>query len=78
MAEKTNKERLAAIETSITHIDKNIDLIAKNNINQWKQINKNAQSIAGIKGTAFGISGCVSFIVSVAGILWSMFKAKSS
>ena len=36
MAEKTNKERLAAIETSIIHIDKNIDLIAKNNINQWK------------------------------------------
>jgi len=74
--EKTNKERLAAIETSIIHIDKNIDIIAKNNINQWKQINKNAQSIAGIKGTAFGISACVSFIVSVAGILWSMFKAK--
>jgi len=76
MPEKTNKERLASIETSIIHIDKNIDLIAKNNINQWKQINKNAQSITGIKGTAFGISGCVSFIVSVAGILWSMFKAK--
>jgi len=78
MTEKTNKERLAAIETSIIHIDKNIGLIAKNNINQWKQINKNAQNIAGIKGAAFGISTCVSFIVSVAGILWSMFKAKSS
>jgi len=78
MAEKTNKERLASIETSITHIDKNIDLIAKNNINQWKQINKNAQSIASIKGAALAISGCVSFIISVVGILWSMFKAKSS
>jgi len=69
---------LAAIEKSIEHIDKNIDKIAINNVNQWKQINKNAQSIAGIKGTAFGISACVSFIVSVIGILWSMFKAKSS
>ena len=78
MAEKTNKERLAAIETSIIHIDKNIDLLVTNNKEQWKAINKNSQNIAGIKGAAYGISGCVSFIVSVAGILWSMFKAKSS
>ena len=78
MADKTNKERLAAIETSIIHIDKNVDLMVTNNKEQWKAINKNSQSIAGIKGTAFGISTCVSFIVSVAGILWSMFKAKSS
>ena len=57
----TNKERLASIEKSIEHIDKNIGLIAKNNINQWKQINKNAQNIAGIKGAA----GAISFVVSI-------------
>ena len=78
MAEKTNKERLATIEQCIVNIDKNIDLQVTNNKEQWKAINKNSQSIASIKGAALAISGCVSFIVSVAGILWSMFKAKSS
>jgi len=78
MTEKTNKERLAAIETSIIHIDKNVDLMVTNNKEQWKAINKNSQSIAGIKGAAWAISAFVSFIVSIAGILWSMFKAKSS
>ena len=61
MTEKTNKERLATIEQCIIHIDKNIDKIAINNVNQWKQINKNAQSIAGIKGAA----GAISFVVSI-------------
>jgi len=78
MAEKTNKERLASIEQCIVNIDKNIDLQVTNNKEQWKAINKNSQNIAGIKGAAWAISGCVSFIISVAGILWSMFKAKSS
>jgi len=74
MAEKTNKERLASIETSIIHIDKNIDLIAKNNINQWKQINKNAQSIAGMRGASGVIAGIVSIIM--AGIMTYFFKTK--
>ena len=67
MAEKTNKERLATIETSIKHIDNNIDKIATNNVNQWKQINKNAINISGIKGA----SGVIAFIVSLisAGII---------
>ncbi len=46
----TNKERLASIETSITHIDTNIEKIAKNNVNQWKNINENSKDIAKIKG----------------------------
>jgi len=74
MPEKTNKERLASIETSIIHIDKNIDLIAKNNINQWKQINKNAQSIAGMRGASGVIAGIVSIIM--AGIMTYFFKTK--
>ena len=60
MANPTNKERLTAIETSIIHIDKNIEKIANNNINQWKQINKNAINISGIKGA----SGIIAFVVS--------------
>lgn len=64
---KTNKERLTAIETSITHIDKNIDKIANNNINQWKQINLNAQNISGMKAVSGFISGLVS--LSVAGVI---------
>jgi len=78
MAEKTTKERLSTIEQCIIHIDKSIDNIAGNNKEQWEAINKNSQSIAGIKGAAWAISACVSFIVSIAGILWSFFKAKSS
>lgn len=58
---KTNKERLASIEKSIEHIDKNIDNIAKNNVNQWKQINTNAQNISGMKGA----SGVIAFVVSI-------------
>ena len=72
--EKTNKERLAAIETSIIHIDKNVEKIATNNINQWKQINKNAQNIAGIKGASGVIAGIVSMIM--AGIMTYFFKTK--
>jgi len=38
--------------------------------------NKNALTIAGIKGTAFGISACISFVVSAIGLAWSILKAK--
>jgi len=76
MPEKTNKERLATIEQCIVGIDKNVDKIAKNNISQWKAISKNTTSIASIKGAAFGISACVSFIVTLIGLAWSMLKAK--
>ena len=61
---KTNKERLAAIEKSIEHIDKNIDNIAKNNVNQWKQINTNAQNISGMKAISGFISGLVSLVIA--------------
>ena len=61
MADPTNKERLAAIETSIIHIDKNIEKIANNNINQWKQINKNTIAIASQKA----VNGVIAFFVSV-------------
>ena len=75
MAERVTTAALYEIVKSIKEDTTEIKL---NDKEQWKSINKNSESIAGIKGTAFGISGCVSFIVSVAGILWSMFKAKSS
>jgi len=68
----------AALYEIVKSIKEDTIEIKSNDKEQWKAINKNSQSIAGIKGTAFGISGCVSFIISVAGILWSMFKAKSS
>ena len=73
MAERITTAALYEVVKSIKEDTTEIKL---NDIEQWKAINKNSQSIAGIKGTAFGISACVSFIVSVAGILWSMFKAK--
>ena len=59
--QKTNKERLASIEKSIEHIDKNIDNIAKNNVNQWKQINKNTVAIASQKA----VNGVIAFFVSI-------------
>ena len=74
MAEKPNKERLATIEQCIIHIDKNIDKIALNNVNQWKQINKNAQNISGIKGSSGVIAGIVSMIMAF--IMTYFFKTK--
>ena len=62
--QKTNKERLAAIETSITHIDNNIEKIANNNVNQWKQINKNAQGISAMKAISGVISGFISLVIA--------------
>jgi hypothetical protein len=64
MNDKTTKERLATIEESIKHIDSNIEKIANNNVNQWKQINKNAQCIAGIKGASGVIAGMVTLIMN--------------
>lgn len=62
--EKTNKERLATIEEAIKHIDNNIEKIANNNINQWKQINKNAQGISAMKAISGVISGFISLIIA--------------
>ena len=75
MAERITTAALYEVVKSIKEDTTEIKL---NDIEQWKAINKNAQSIASIKGAALAISGCVSFIISVVGILWSMFKAKSS
>lgn len=74
MPEKTTKERLATIEESIKHIDSNIEKIANNNVNQWKQINNNSQCIAGLKGSSGIISGIVSVIV--AGLVAFFFGGK--
>ena len=73
MAERVTTAALYEIVKSIKEDTTEIKL---NDIEQWKAINKNSQSIAGIKGAAWAISAFVSFIVSVAGILWSMFKEK--
>ena len=73
MAERVTTAALYEIVKSIKEDTTEIKL---NDKEQWKAINKNSQSIAGIKGAAWAISAFVSFIVSVAGILWSMFKAK--
>lgn len=61
---KTNKERLATIEGAITNIDKNVVEIKDDNKEQWKQINKNAQNISGIKAVSGFISGSVSLIIA--------------
>lgn len=70
---KTNKERLATIEGSIINIDKNVDEIKSDNKEQWKQINKNAQNISGMKAISGFISGSISLII--AGVI-TYFGAK--
>ncbi|TET08469.1 MAG: hypothetical protein E3J83_03220 [Candidatus Atribacteria bacterium] len=70
--EKTNKERLASIETSIEHIDGNIDLLRKDDDKQWKQINKNTINISVGKA----ISGVIAFIISIATTLLVAFGVK--
>ena len=74
----TERVTTAALYEIVKSIKEDTTEIKLNDKEQWKAINKNSQSIAGIKGAAWAISAFVSFIVSVAGILWSMFKAKSS
>jgi len=75
MDNKTNKERLATIEGAIINIDKNVDEIKKDNKEQWKQINKNAQDIASQKSFTKVISGfVVGIVISVIGIVWSKYK----
>ena len=75
MAELTNKERLASIETSIKHIDGNIEKIATNNVSQWKVINKNAQDIASQKSIVKIIGGFViATIVSIVSIFIGKYK----
>jgi len=73
MAERVTN---AVLFEMIKSVKEDTTEIKLNDKEKWKAINKNSQSIAGIKGAAVAISGCVSFIVSVVGILWSMFKAK--
>jgi len=58
MAERVTTAALYEIVKSIKEDTTEIKL---NDIEQWKQINKNAQSIAGIKGAA----GAISFVVSI-------------
>ena len=64
----TNKERLASIETSIKHIDENIEKIATNNVAQWKNINKNGTDIAKIKGIGTVIALVFTAICGYLGI----------
>ncbi len=68
----TNKERLASIETSIKHIDENVEKIATNNITQWKVINKQGQDIASHKSIIRIIEG---FIVAIVGSIIAYVKS---
>ncbi len=73
LLQKSNKERLATIEGAIVNIDKNVDEIKVDNREQWKQINKNAQNISGMKAVSGFISGLVSLVI--AGVI-TYFGAK--
>ena len=64
LLQKSNKERLATIEGAIVNIDKNVDEIKVDNREQWKQINKNAQNISGMKAVSGFISGLVSLVIA--------------
>lgn len=64
----TNKERLASIETSITHIDTNVEKIAKNNVSQWKAISENGKDIAKVKGVGTVIALVFTAICGYLGI----------
>ena len=67
----------AALYEIVKRIKEDTIEIKSNDKEQWKAINKNSQNIAGIKGVALAISGCVSFIVSLVGLWWSIWRTKS-
>ena len=58
MAERVTN---AVLYEMIKSVKEDITEIKLNDIAKWKQINKNAQNIAGIKGAA----GAISFVVSI-------------
>ena len=74
MAERVTN---AVLYEMIKSVKEDTTEIKLNDIAKWKQINKNAQNIAGIKGAAGAISAIVSFIVSTVSILWSLWRIKS-
>ena len=58
MAERVTN---AVLYEMIKSVKEDTTEIKLNDIAKWKQINKNAQNIAGIKGAA----GAISFVVSI-------------
>lgn len=75
--DKTNKERLASIETAIINIDTNFrefkNGIEKDNKEQWRYINRNAQSISGIKGASAAIA-FITTILTTLGVYFGVIK----
>lgn len=69
MTELTNKERLIELKGLIVGLDKNFtefkDDSKEDDIRKWKQINKNAQNISGIKGASGVIAVVISFAINI-------------
>ena len=76
MAELTNKERLMKIEGLVVNLDNNFtefkDDCKDDDVRKWKQINKNAQSIAGMRG----MSVAIAFVATVLTNLGVYFGVK--
>ena len=75
MTELTNRERLIEIKGLVVGLDKNFtefkDDSKEDDVRKWKQINKNAQSIAGIRGITVGIA-FVSSVLTNLGIYFGI------
>ena len=80
MAEPTNKERLIKIEGLVINLDKNFtehkDDCKENDIRKWKQINKNAQNIAGMRGMSVAIA-FVATVLTNLGVYFGVKQWKS-
>jgi hypothetical protein len=69
MAELTNKERLIELKGLIVNLDSNFtefkDDSKEDDIRKWKQINKNAQSIAGMRGMSVAIAFVATILTNL-------------
>ena len=69
MVDLTNKERLIELKGLVIGLDKNFqefkDDSKEDDIRKWKQINRNAQNISGMKGMTVAIAFIVSILANV-------------
>ena len=69
MTDLTNKERLIELKGLVIGLDKNFQEFKndskEDDVRKWKQINRNAQNISGMRGMTVGIAFIVSILANV-------------
>lgn len=69
MAELTNKERLIELKGLVIGLDKNFQEFKgdskEDDVRKWKQINRNAQNISGMRGMSVAIAFVATILTNL-------------